>query len=835
MKISERAECRYLLIVWLTFTFVGFACAQKSWVRINQLGYLPGSVKTAVFISQDETDNLTFEIKDAKSDASVYKGKGTKTNAGRWGMKTALRLPFSPVEKDGQYYIEINGTKSPVFKINADVYNGSADFLLKYMRQQRCGFNPYLDTVCHQHDGFIVDHPTRTGEKIDVRGGWHDASDYLQYLPTSANATYQMLFAWQQTPDKTIFKDEHDAAGKKGNNGIPDILDEIRWGLEWMVRMNPDSAVMFNQIADDRDHASMRYPSRDFVDYGWGKGTGRPVYFITGKSQGLREHKNRTTGVSSSAAKFASAFALGADIFKDMDPDFSIILKEKAGSAYGFAESDLGNFQTACVVSPYFYEEDNWVDDMELAAAAKYAITKDNSWLKKADYWGQLEEITPWMELGRARHYQYYPFVNLGHFYLSQSNDEVISDKYTGFMKKGLESILKRANEYNDPFLNGIPFIWCSNNLVAAAITQAQLYYQTSGDDTYLEMEAALRDWLFGCNPWGTSMICGFPENGDSPLRSHSFVSEIIKDVPYGGLVDGPIYKSIYENLRGIHLKYEDDYAPFQFGAAVYHDDPGDYSSNEPTMDGTASLSFYLSTMEKTGKIQKKKTKSVIDNQGATVRIDTGKKVIHLIFSADVAFEGVPSILKVLNNNKIKGSFFLTGNCLRMKEHQPVIEEIIRKGHYIGGHSDKHILYASWDNREKTLVSTDSLINDFRRNMGELARFGVDINKVDYYLPPSEWYNRETVRLIETQGQVTINFTSGLRTAADYTTPDMKNYMSSQQLIDQLFAFEKENGLNGAIILIHPGTHDSRTDKLYLRLDEIIKGLKKKGYSFDRL
>ena len=597
---------RLLLLTWLTLTFC-IISAQSSWVRINQLGYLPKSVKVAVFISQNETTNLAYEVKEVKTNASVYKGQATKANAERWGMKAALRLPFSSVEKDGEYYIECNGTKSPTFKINPDAYNGSADFILKYMRQQRCGFNPYLDTVCHQHDGYIVEHPTRTGEKIDVRGGWHDASDYLQYLPTSANATFQMLFAWQQTPDKTIFKDEHDALGKKRSNGIPDIIDEIRWGLDWMVRMNPDSAVMFNQIADDRDHASMRYPSHDFVDYGWGEGKGRPVYFIEGKSQGLGKHKNRSTGVSSSAAKFASAFALGVDVFKDIDPAFAAVLKEKAGPAYSFAASDLGNFQTACLKSPYFYEEDNWVDDMELAAAVKYNISRDASWLQKADYWGVLEEVTPWMELGRARHYQYYPFVNLGHFYLAQANDKAVGDKYKSFMKKGLDCLLKRAKEYDDPFLNGVPFIWCSNNLVTAAITHAQLYYQASGDESYLEMEAALRDWLFGCNPWGTSMICGFPENGDSPTKPHSFVSELMNDIPYGGLVDGPIYKSIYESLLGIHLRYEDAYAPFQFGAAVYHDDPGDYSSNEPTMDGTASLSFYLSTMEKTGKTQKKK------------------------------------------------------------------------------------------------------------------------------------------------------------------------------------------------------------------------------------
>ncbi|MDR3339774.1 MAG: glycoside hydrolase family 9 protein, partial [Candidatus Symbiothrix sp.] len=581
----------YFLLLCLLCTIATYG-QNKSWVRINQVGYLPESTKVAVFIAEKETKDFSFEVKEATNNRTVLKGAGVVANAERWGMKQALRLPFSEVKKNGKYYVECNGVQSPVFAINENVYDGAADFILQYMRQQRCGYNPFLDTLCHQHDGYIVDHPTRTGEHIDVRGGWHDASDYLQYLPTSANATFQLLFAWQQTPDKTIFKDEYDAAGKKGANGLPDILDEARWGLDWMLRMNPDSALMFNQIADDRDHANFRNPAQDQVDYGYGPGTGRPVYPVTGKPQGLREHKNRSTGVSSSAAKYASAFALGAVIFKEIDPAMAQLLQEKTAPAYHYAEAIPGNNQTACTVSPYFYEEDNWVDDMELAAATSYTVTQDEKWLKKADYWGQLEEVTPWMELGRARHYQFYPFVNLGHYYLARSENQTVGEKYTNYMKKGLALLKKRADEYNDPFLNGVPFIWCSNNLVTAAITQSMLYNEVSGDTTFLEMEAALQDWLFGCNPWGTSMICGYPAQGDFPAYPHAYISEVLHLIPEGGLVDGPIYKSIYESLLGIHLSREDTYAPFQFGAAVYHDDSGDYSSNEPTMDGTASLSY---------------------------------------------------------------------------------------------------------------------------------------------------------------------------------------------------------------------------------------------------
>ncbi|TWV12449.1 cellulase [Bacteroidaceae bacterium HV4-6-C5C] len=592
------------ILVLLSMVFIQLDVqATESWIRVNRLGYLPASIKVAVFISTNEKANLHFSVKDAKTGRIAFKGKGVSANAGRWGMKQAFRLNFSSLSTHGKYYIECNGSRSPQFRIDPEVWEGTADFVLNYMRQQRCGYNPYLDTLCHQHDGYIVDHPTREGEKVDVRGGWHDASDYLQYLTTSATATFQMLFAWQQTPDTTVFKDNYQSDGRKGSNGIPDILDEARWGLDWMLRMNPDSTLMFNQIADDRDHAAMRFPNRDYVDYGYGKGLGRPVYPVTGKPQGLRPGRtNRSTGVSSSAAKFASAFALGADIFKTITPELSTLLSTKSRVAYRYGERIPGNNQTACVVSPYFYEEDNWVDDMELAAATLYRLNGQEKDIKDADYWGQLEEISPWMELGRARHYQFYPFVNIGHYYLARMAGSLIREKYISYMKGGLECLNKRAKIYDDPFFYGIPYLWCSNNLVVAAITQARLYHQLSGDNNFLEMEAALRDWLFGCNPWGTSMICGLPEDGDYPTRVHSFVTEMLHNIPYGGLVDGPIERIRYESLAGIHLKYADEYAPFQYGAAVYHDDPGDYSTNEPTMDGTASLCFYLATMQKAGK-----------------------------------------------------------------------------------------------------------------------------------------------------------------------------------------------------------------------------------------
>lgn len=567
--------------------------AQDSWIRINQLGYEDNSIKVAVLVSENNFQPKSFIIYDAVLNEKVWTGKKIKSYGSYGPFNSSFRLNFTKFTKEGTFYIKSGEIKSPNFIISNHVYDGTADFLLKYMRQQQSGYNPFLKDSCHTHDGYIVDNPKMENRHIDVVGGWHDASDYLQYVTTSATAVYQMLFAYEMNPD--AFGDKYDKNGDPGSNGIPDILDQAKWGLDWLNKMNPGYGIMFNQVGDDRDHAGFRLPDHDSVSYN-GINLERPVYFVTGKSQGICVYKNRTTGVSSTAGKFASAFALGSDLLRKYYPDFCDTIRKKSIDAYSYAKTDLGVCQTACCVSPYFYEEANYVDDMELAAAQLFETTKDSTYFKEAVYWGRIEPVTPWMGSDTARHYQWYPFVNLGHYLLAKDSDKDLSEIFLKYMNKGIDRVYDRGK--NNPFLIGVPFIWCSNNLVSAILTQCRLYNQLSGDTTSIQMEASLRDWLFGCNPWGTSMIIGLPKNGDFPSDPHSAIPIKTGRQIDGGLVDGPVYSSIFKQLRGLVLHSEDEYSRFQSNLIVYHDDYGDYSTNEPTMDGTASLTFYLSTMQ---------------------------------------------------------------------------------------------------------------------------------------------------------------------------------------------------------------------------------------------
>lgn len=560
-----------------------------SWIRVNQLGYTPDGGKVAVFGSEEKHVKLSgFDLIDANTTETVLKLKSSE-NFGQYGpFQSTYRLDFSSWDTPGSYYLRAGSVRSPEFRIAADVYKGTADFALRYMRQQRSNYNPYLKDSCHTKDGYTVYGPMPDHTYIDVSGGWHDASDYLQYATTSANATYHLLAAYRDFPQQ--FSDTHLANGLAGKNSIADVLDEAKWGLDWLLKMHPRKDWMFNQIADDRDHVGMRLPDQDNVDYGYGKG--RPVYFLTGNPQGLGRYKNRATGTASTAGKFASAFALAAQIFEAKDTLLTHLLLERSVSAFNYGLANPGVGQTAPHKAPYFYEEDNWVDDMELGAATLYQLTGDKQYFNKAVAYSREEKVTPWLGADTARHYQWYPFHNFGHYELAKRSDNRTKKALISYYREGIDRVWQKSK--GNAFYRGIPFIWCSNNLTSSFAIQCYLYRRLSGDQTYRELEQACFDWLFGTNIWGTSMVYGLPEHGDTPEDPHSAFTQLYGYPLDGGLVDGPVYGSIFNKLIGITLEDPDEYEAFQSDLAVYHDDFGDYSTNEPTMDGTASLIYLL-------------------------------------------------------------------------------------------------------------------------------------------------------------------------------------------------------------------------------------------------
>lgn len=824
-----------LLALAAVQTFAG------SWVRINQIGYLPEATKVAVFMSNEAVQVNGFELVDAFAGEAVWRSDAVRPMGALGQMKTTCRLDFSALKTDGAYYIRVlssgGETRSEIFPINPKVYDGAADFVLNYMRQQRCGWNPFFKDSCHRKDGIIVGHPDPKKDStfLDVTGGWHDASDCLQYTTTSANAIYQMMFAYQSNPE--AFSDNHLADGTPGRNGIPDIIDEIYWGLKWLDKMNPEPGEMYNQIADDRDHVGMRVPNDDQADYGWGKGEYRPVWFCSGEPQqrGRRGDKNKTTGVASTAGKFASDFALGAEILKPFYPEFAEKIGAKAQAAYDAGVAKPGVCQTASVVSPYIYEEDNWVDDMELAAYEMFRRTGDKKYRTEAIEYARREPVTPWMGADSARHYQWYPFMNMGHYRIAKNFGGKVSAEFIRNIRSGIQRVYERGKDH--PFMFGIPGIWCSNNLTSAMLTQCILYRELTGDTTYQEMEGALRDWLLGCNPWGVSMIVELPKGGIFPTQPHSFIINYKMGNTTGGLVDGPVYATIFGSLLGIRTDGGVNYEEFQPGDLVYHDSTHDYSTNEPTMDGTASLTFPLSYYQREGSATAAHLTTQPDNNiyqdGGIIRTDPSVKHIDFVFTAADKADGAERIISTLRKYNIKGGFFFTGEFFEM--YPDVVRRLVAEGHYVGSHSYGHLLYAPWGNRDSLLVTKQEFEEDIFKSYKVLREFG--ITDAPYFIPPYEHYNATISSWARQLGLQVINYTPGTLTNGDYTTPEMKRYFSSKEILGRIWEYERTdpNGLNGHIMLIHFGTDPARTDKFYDKLPGLIRELRRKGYSFTPL
>jgi hypothetical protein len=568
------------------------------------VGYKPAEPKLAIAFSQAPIAG-GFLVLDADTGAAVYEGK-TRVLAGEhWGrFDQHAELDFTAVTAPGTYALQVDDARSLPFRIVTDAHTRLPDQLLEFMRQQRCGYNPWLKAHCHQLDGRTVYGSSPPGTPIDVTGGWHDAGDLLKYHITSGNATAQMLLAYliekSSGSGRGRLADRVDGRGDPGPNLVPDLLDEARWGIEWTLKMHPAPDALYHQVADDRDHVGFRLPQNEKADYGWGPGQARVVYFADGKPQGLGPYKSASTGVANIAGRYAAAMGLAYQAWKD-DPRERALAARclKAGrEVYEIGKAKEGYQQGNSVRSPYRYEESTWTDDMEWGAAELYRATSEVRYLEDAKrYARRAGSGDSWMGHETARHYFYYPFLNVGHFRLYDLVDADFQKELAGYYREGIDRCQRTGA--SNPYRVGVPFIWCSNNLVVALVTQCEFYERMTGDRSYRLFAARNRDWLLGRNPWGFTMFTSIGQV--PPTDVHLQTTKLTGRSVIGGLVDGPIRESTFASLKGVTIKQPDPLAAFQDARAVYHNDFGDYSTNEPTMDGTASAILMWAAGVKSG------------------------------------------------------------------------------------------------------------------------------------------------------------------------------------------------------------------------------------------
>ncbi len=224
------------------------------------------------------------------------------------------------------------------------------------------------------------------------------------------------------------------------------------------------------------------------------------------------------------------------------------------------------------------------------------------------------------------------------------------------------------------------------------------------------------------------------------------------------------------------------------------------------------------------------------DSEGGIVRGDLKTKSLALAFTGDEQGESTAPILDVLKQRKLRASLFVTGNFLRQPALRPLLKRALAEGHYVGPHSDRHLLYAAWEDRGKSLVTRDAFTSDLRQNICDLHAIGaLRGNGPIYFIPPYEQFNREQVAWARELGVTLINFTPGSGSNRDYAPEGDAHFVTSQRIYDDILTYEQRDphGLNGFILLLHLGS--GRKDPFHPRLGPLCDELTKRGYTFLRV
>lgn len=219
-------------------------------------------------------------------------------------------------------------------------------------------------------------------------------------------------------------------------------------------------------------------------------------------------------------------------------------------------------------------------------------------------------------------------------------------------------------------------------------------------------------------------------------------------------------------------------------------------------------------------------------DHGAIVRGNLLRKEIALVFTGGDYGEGTSHVLDTLHRLHVHAGLFVTGSYLRQSGHPKLLSRALREGHYVGPHSDQHLLYCSWDKREQSLVTEQQFRQDLQTNLDDLKALGA---APTYFIPPYEWFNRDQTTWAAAMGIQMFNFSPGSGSNRDYVPESEPGFVSSQAILQGILDYEKKDphGLNGYILLLHLGA--DRKDKMFLLLEPLIHELRGRGYQFVRI
>ncbi|HSC89425.1 MAG TPA: glycoside hydrolase family 9 protein, partial [Polyangiaceae bacterium] len=513
-------------------------------IRVNQVGYFTGGKKIATWVTGDGQPQAFEVVKDGQV---VFTGKSTPFGLDADSHDSVQLLDFTKFKKPGTgYAVRVGQAQSPEFSIGDELYSKLKYDALKYYYHNRSGVPiamPYAGqekltrAAGHAQSDKAVPCGKGTGctYSLDVTGGWYDAGDHGKYVVNGGISVWTLL---NQYESAKAFGEAQAFADRKGNipesgNGVPDILDEARFELEFFLKM---------QVPEGKPKAGMVH--HKIHDVSWTALGLRPDQAEAAMKRNLRPVSTAAT------LNVAATAAQGARIWKSIDPAFASKLEAAAERAWLAAQQNPAVYAPASDGSgggPY--DDKDVTDDFFWAASELWITTKKPEYRSFIDSSPWLTKLTDKVD-GVPSSMNWASTDGLGTISLAVVPGALLVGEQATQRKKLTDAAdkylaLVERQGYRVPFAADSTgkYPWGSNSFILNNLVVMGLAYDITKQDKYLEGVISGMDYLLGRNALSQSYVTGF---GSLPLVNphHRFwakqADSAFPSAPAGAVSGGP-------------------------------------------------------------------------------------------------------------------------------------------------------------------------------------------------------------------------------------------------------------------------------------------------------
>ncbi len=531
-------------------------------IRINQLGFYPASVKQ--FLAVD-TKASTFRL--VRPDGSVaFSGELTDNDTWDASGEHVMLGDFSSFTTSGKYFIVVDGEiKSPPFQIKEGLYQEALQAAIKSYYFQRASMpieeqygGKYNRAAGHPDDRCLF-HPSSGYSEgtMNSSGGWYDAGDYGKYTVNAALSTGQMLHLVEIYPDAVA---NSSLNIPESGNGISDLMDEMKYELDWIMTMQDNDGGVFHKITAKNFSGFIMPADYDLERMVIGKGTAATL-------------------------NFAAVMAQASRLFNKTEMDWSAKALTAAEKAWKWAmQNDNVAFRNPPDVRTGEYGDNEFSDDFYWAAAELFISTKKSEYL---DYFTSNRQ-----EYAHQLTNSWKFFVRNNGFHSLLANRSLLDPGFAASLEKGhitlADEILEKITK--NPYRIALDrFEWGSNSDILNQAMILCIAHHITGDKKYLAGAEQITDYILGKNATGYCFLTGFgTKNVMFPHHRPSGADGIDEPVP-GFIVGGPNGHRQDRNTVNYQSK---------FPAKSYMDVQESYASNEVCINWNAPAVFVLGYLQ---------------------------------------------------------------------------------------------------------------------------------------------------------------------------------------------------------------------------------------------